>query len=174
MLIRLKKTRDGVVLACLRKAGDPEIQRTEHNGFFAPHDLMHYSVETTLGYYEAFFGLMASGWSFKNFTRHDDPDHRHPPPLAHVAENIVAVLSMHMREALVDDPEILSVLTEEINKDLASYMSRSTVCPPILTEGQIATIYRRFEGLFCRRKAVPIGEHLELAFPDDVGDPFPA
>ncbi|HTV47979.1 MAG TPA: hypothetical protein VMG59_06005 [Phycisphaerae bacterium] len=125
MLIRLKKTHEGVVLACLRKAGDAEIQRTGHNGFFAPHDLMHYSVETTLGYHEAFFGLVSSGWSFKNFTRHDDPDYRPPPPQADMAENIVAVLSMHVRDAVLDDPEILSMVTEEINSDLAASMSRS-------------------------------------------------
>ena len=165
MLIRLKKTHDGVVLACLRKAGDAEIQRTGHDGFFASHDLMHYSVETTLGYNEAFFGLMASGWSFRNFTRHDDPNYRPPPPQSDLAENIVAVLSMHLRDASLNDPDVLSIVTEEINRDLAASMSRSIVCPPVLTEAQIAAIYRRFDGLFRRWKALPTGEHLELPFP---------
>jgi hypothetical protein len=165
MLIRLKKTHDGVVLACHRKAGDAEIQRTGLNGFFAAHDLMHYSVETTLGYHEAFFGLMDSGWSFKNFTRHDDPDYRPPPPQAQMAENIVATLSLHLRDALPDDPEVLNILTEEINRDLAASMSRSAVCPPSLTRAKIAEIYRRFEELLCRWKALSIGEYLELAFP---------
>ena len=68
MIIRMKKTGEGVVLACLRDGGEPEIQRTGHGGFFALHDLLHYSVETTLGFDEGFFGLMASGWSFDDFT----------------------------------------------------------------------------------------------------------
>jgi hypothetical protein len=73
MLIRIKKIDDGVVMACLRDGHEAEVQRTRHGGFFALHDLLHYSVETVLGFDQAFLGLMASGWSFENFTRHDDP-----------------------------------------------------------------------------------------------------
>jgi hypothetical protein len=69
MIIRMKKTGEGVVLACLRDGGQPEVQRTGHGGFFALHDLLHYSVETTLGFGEGFFGLMASGWSFDELAR---------------------------------------------------------------------------------------------------------
>ena len=31
------------------------------------HDLIHYVVETTLGYREAFFGLLAAGWDIQDF-----------------------------------------------------------------------------------------------------------
>ena len=33
------------------------------------HDLVHYSVESVLGFRDAFFGLVAQGWDFKDFAR---------------------------------------------------------------------------------------------------------
>jgi hypothetical protein len=37
--------------------------------FFPAHDLLHYAVETTLGFHEAFFGLLAAGWAIDDFSR---------------------------------------------------------------------------------------------------------
>jgi hypothetical protein len=164
VLIRLKKIQDGVILACHRKADDAEIQRTGHGGFFGPHDLLHYAVETTLGYTEGFFGLVSSGWSFKNFTRHDDPNYRSPPSQAIVAENIVAAFFMHLPDASPGDPEVLNILTEEINGDLAACLSAGK--PPILTADQVAAIYLGFEELRRQWAAVPMDGHLELLFED--------
>jgi len=170
MLIRIKKTGGGVVTACLREGHEVEIQRTGHGGFFALHDLLHYSVETTLGFNEAFLGLMASGWSFTNFTRRDDPRHRPLPEQALIAEHLVNVLSLRVRDSAWEDDGLLQLLTEEINQDLAAAMGGCGVPAPKLAVADVATVYKTFDGFARRWATLPIGEHLELAFPPTPAD----
>ena len=165
MLIRMKKTGDGVVMTCLREGHAPEIQRTAHDGFFALHDLLHYAVETALGFDEAFLGLIATGWSFENFTRRDDPRYRPLPPQALAAEHIVNIFSLALREAVPQDQELVELLTEEINRDLAAAMRDSGVAAPKLAACEVAAICNTFGELSRRWAALPMGDALELAFP---------
>jgi hypothetical protein len=165
MLIRMKKTGDGVVMTCLREGQSPQIQRTAHDGFFALHDLLHYAVETTLGFDEAFLGLIAAGWSFENFTRRDDPRYRPLPGQALAAEHIVNIFSLALREAVPQDQELLELLTEEINRDLAAAMRDCGIVVPKLTARDIATITRTFGELSRRWAALSVGGELELTFP---------
>ena len=69
--IRIKKNADGsAALTLVRPDGTTTWQK--QNGklgrFFPLHDLTHYSVETALGYTNAFYGLVASGWDIGDFT----------------------------------------------------------------------------------------------------------
>ena len=57
----------------------------------AHHDLRHYAVETTLGYTQAFFGLLASGRDIQSFGTKDGVKD-HYPEEAMWAEWIVGVL----------------------------------------------------------------------------------
>src|SRR5215212_10875200 len=61
MIIRLAKGKNGKppTLTCVRDDGSSTWQRS--TDYFAHHDLIHYAVETTLGYQEAFLGLVAAG-----------------------------------------------------------------------------------------------------------------
>jgi hypothetical protein len=170
MLIRMKKVGEGVVMTCLREGHDAEIQRTGHSGFFALHDLLHYSVETTLGFDEAFLGLMASGWSFTNFTRHDEPRHRPVSAQALIAEHMVGVLSLHLHDPAWEDAELLELLTEEINQDLAAAMGGCGIPAPKLAAADVATVFQTFDGLARRWAALPLGDHLELPFPPTAAD----
>lgn len=165
MLVRMKKVSGGLVLTCLRQGSRAEIQRTGHGGFFALHDLLHYAVETTLGFDQAFLGLMASGWSFENFTRHDDPRYRPVPPQAVVAEHLVGILSQHLGDYPFADEKVLELLTEEINGDLAAIASEGAVSMPTLSAADVASIYTTYQELAGRWAALPLDEHLELAFP---------
>lgn len=165
MVIRLKKTGDGVVMTCLRDGHAAEIQRSGHDGFFALHDLLHYAVETTLGFDQAFLGLIASGWSFDNFTRRDDPRHRPLPGQALVAEHVVNLFSLALRTAPPQDPELLGLLTDEINRDLAAVMRKGDVPAPRLTVDHVTTICERFGELSRRWATLPVREHLQLTFP---------
>jgi hypothetical protein len=165
MIIRMKKNPDGVVMTCLREGHEPEIQRTGHNGFFALHDLLHYSVETTLGFDKAFFGLLASGWSFDNFTRHDDPLYRQPPPQSLIAEHLVGILSLHFPDPASKDEELLELVTADINRDLAASMANCEATAPILAVAEVAAIRRKFDELAQRWLALPLGEQIELCFP---------
>ena len=165
MLIRMKKTDGGVVMTCLREGHAPEIQRTAHDGYFALHDLLHYAVETALGFDEAFLGLIAAGWSFENFTRRDDPRYRALPPQALAAEHIVNIFSLALRQALPQDQELAELLTEEINRDLAAAMRDSGIAAPKLSPREVAAICNTFGELSLRWAALPMGDGLELTFP---------
>jgi hypothetical protein len=165
VLIRLKKLDGGVVLALLRDGASTAVQRTGHNGFFALHDLMHYAVETTLKYDRAFFGLMASGWSFENFTRRDDPNYRTIPDEAIVVEHLVGTMTRHHRDASARDGDSLAILADDINADLAASLSQTGVAPPALASARIRSIYDRFDRLAGEWTAIPVGGLMELAFP---------
>jgi len=151
-------------MTCLREGRQPEIQRTGHGDFFALHDLLHYSVETTLGFNEAFFGLLASGWSFDNFTRHDDPRYRRPPAQSIIAEHLVGILSLHFADPASEDEGLLELVTEEINRDFAAAAANCGAVP-ILTAADVGAIRRKFDELAQRWMEMPLGEHLELRFP---------
>jgi hypothetical protein len=61
MIIRLSKGKKAKppTLTCVRDDGTLTWQRSSEH--FAHHDLIHYAVETALGYREAFLGLVAAG-----------------------------------------------------------------------------------------------------------------
>jgi hypothetical protein len=68
MVIQLKKGRDGpATLACVRADGS----RTwgKEHPFFPLHDLTHCAVESVLGFDQAFFGLIATGWNIDDFAK---------------------------------------------------------------------------------------------------------
>ena len=68
MTIELKKTKDGPPsLSCVRADGTRTWARVQP--FFPAHDLTHCAVESVLGFREAFFGLVASGWDLDDFAQ---------------------------------------------------------------------------------------------------------
>lgn len=171
MLIRLKKTRDGVVLSCVRADGSVAVQRTGHAGFFALHDLMHYAVETTLGLRRAFLGLMAEGWSFETFGDRDDPRYRSMPADAVVAEHLVDIISRGLRERAWADPDLLGVWCDDVNAELAGELAHTGLAPLRVDPDALAATCRAFHSLAERWAAVPIGGHLELPYPPDTPPP---
>ena len=167
MLIRLKKTRDGVVLTCLRDGGSVAVQRTRHGGFFALHDLMHYAVETTMGFRNAFFGLMAQGWGFDTFGDRADPRYLSMPDEAIVAEHLVDIITRGIRAPVWSDTELLVVWTDEINADLAASLHQHGRAAQPVEPSRLAAICRCFQDLASRWAQVPVGGHLELEFGAD-------
>ena len=72
LLIRIKKKTDGsAALSCVRADGSTTWQRQDgqQGRFFPLHDLTHYAVESVLGFHNAFFGLLASGWDISDFEK---------------------------------------------------------------------------------------------------------
>ncbi len=165
MLIRLKKTRDGVVLTCVRDGGTVGVQRTGYGGYFALHDLMHYAVETTLGFGDAFFGLMAQGWDFATFGDRNDPRYRAMPAEAVIAEHLVDILTRGIRESAWRDPDLLAIWADDVNAELGASLGRAGLPAFRVEPASLAAICRAFRALADRWAAVPVGEHLELAFP---------
>lgn len=88
MLIRLKKAdRGSAALSYIRADGSSTWQKA--TPYFAMHDLMHFAVESTLGYQHAFLGLLASGKDLRDF----ETNAKHwLPQEAHWAEIITGQL----------------------------------------------------------------------------------
>ena len=66
MILRFKKGKEGKpsAFACVRADGSATYQRMT---LPAEHDLGHYAVETTMGWREAFLGLVAAGRDLDSF-----------------------------------------------------------------------------------------------------------
>src|SRR5207248_8783997 len=72
MVIQWKKGRDGPPnLTCVRADGTRTWRRV--HPFFPTHDLVHCAVESVFGLTQAFFGLVASGWSLDDFDQRVAP-----------------------------------------------------------------------------------------------------
>ena len=62
MIIHFKKdTESKYTLHCVRNDGTETYKKYDWGMFQVEHDIMHYVVETILGYKNAFYGLIASG-----------------------------------------------------------------------------------------------------------------
>jgi hypothetical protein len=68
--IQFTKRADGsVILRCVRRDGSATWERRDkHALFFSFHDLIHLAVETSLGFRQGFYGLLADGWDIADTT----------------------------------------------------------------------------------------------------------
>ncbi len=151
MLIQITKRADGAgILRCVRDDGSMtwQKQNARHAAHFAPHDLTHYAVETTLGIRRGFFGLVSEGWEIDDTTGKGS---RGPlPPEAGAAETIVGMLDAERASGKYWTPEELREFGSEVARQL--------------TQDQIAAIRKRRSELFQQWAAVPPGGVLELTF----------
>jgi len=160
MLIRFSRPKGTPVLTCVRDDGTMTWSKSAHGGFFGPHDLMHYAVETTLGMRRAFFGLIAEGWEVTTFAELGAA--RLPAEALH-AEQIVNLLLQEASEA-----EARSA--EEFNATLAAAIAAARKPQPavtMLTELQLRRIRERFAELSARYRSLGEGASLEVQFPWD-------
>jgi hypothetical protein len=105
MLIRFKKGKNRYkhkpdTLTCIRDDGTVTWNHI-HRGF-VQHDFAHYVVETTLGFQNAFFGLVAKGYDIPDFSL---PTSKRPskiPPEAMEVEPIVALLQAELWDSIPD------------------------------------------------------------------------
>lgn len=154
MLIRLKKGATVPVLTCIRDDGSTTWAKTPHGGFFPRHDLMHYAVETTLYFRDAFFGLVAGGWSIEAFT---EPGATQRLPVeAQQAEFLVEQLEREHRFG--ERPT-----AEAFNATIAESLRQAGLTPyRSLLQKELDAIRSRFEELLARYVALPDGRQLEL------------
>ena len=154
MLIRLKKDATAPVLTCIRDDGSTTWAKMPYGSFFPRHDLMHYALETVLGFREAFFGLIASGWSVEAFT---EPGVAKRLPLeAKYAEFLVEQLEREHRSGECST-------ADAFNATIADSVRQANLAPnrPLLQK-EIDAIRARFEELLARYVALPDGKKLEL------------
>ena len=151
MKIRIKKGKNRYkhkpdTLTCIRDDGSVTWSHIHHG--FALHDLTHYVVETSLGFNNAFFGLIEKGYNIPDFNL---PKSKRPfqiPEEAISVEPIVALLQMEHWESF---PEKL------IDTD-------SQELPPNLTSEQINNMRNRLQELIQKWESILPGESLELEY----------
>jgi len=158
--IQFTKRKDGnTVLRCVRDDESLTWQRNEnqHALFFPIHDLMHYAVETELGFERGFFGLIAEGWDIAETTG-KTPQGALPNEALEV-EYLVSAFSAE-RAGGAD------ASAAEFNELAATFASAKGMPPPRqLTDQELAKVRARFDELAMKWRALPPGETLELPFP---------
>jgi len=158
--IHFTKRKDGnTVLRCVRDDGSVTWQRNEdqHALFFPVHDLLHYAVESELGFAQGFFGLIAAGWNIDETT---GKSARGPlPPEALEVEQIV---SSFTAERNSDSPWSAA----DFNDQAAAHAkTRGLPEPRRFTEQQLTNVRGRMNELFKRWRDLPEAETLQLEFP---------
>jgi hypothetical protein len=156
LTIRLKKTPDAPpVLTGVRADGSATWQHS--NAAFPEHDLVHYCVESALGFRDAFFGLIAQGWNLGDF---GNGWPRGPLPAeAAMAEAIVGEV---WRTFLSREP----LSADELNGRVAAHRAERQLAPARqVTTSELQAIQSRLGELALQWRTLPHGGTLELIFP---------
>jgi hypothetical protein len=125
-------------------------QSQRHAVHFTHHDLTHFAVETTLGYEQGFFGLIASGWDIEDTTGKGARG-----PLPEEAGEVESVVGLF-------DTERASGTLWTADEFANSAPRRLT---HTLDEAAIQAIRSTRGDLFRRWAKVDIGGKLDLEFP---------
>ena len=160
LLIRIKKKTDGsAALTCTRADGSVTWQRQDGQlgRFFPLHDLTHYAVEQTLGFSQAFYGLLADGWDMSDFGR--DSARGKPPEQALLAELIVGFFDLERATGVIGT-------VDDFNEKIVTWYADNDRPVPTfrLTEAAIEKIRALRAEVFAKWKALPPGEALEIPF----------
>ncbi len=151
MIIRFKKGKHQGkhkpdTLTCIRD--DSSITWTHLHSGFVQHDLGHYVAETTCGFKNAFFSLVAKGHDIPDFSRPKSERPFEIPQEATAVEPLVALLQAELWESFP------APLLE----------SNSACLPPNVTEAQIESMRKQLRELLRRWGNLEPGESMELEF----------
>ena len=146
-------------LSCTRKDGS-ETWSKIHPGL-AIHDLIHYVVETSLGFHNAFYGLLAQGYNIEDFDlpRIERPSALLPKNLPFEAIYTEFLVGLFQMELLNDEyyPNFNGLLKDIYEeKDLKGFR-------PLAPE-QITNIRLKIKELNQSWKTISYGEALILDF----------
>jgi len=143
-------------LRCVRADGSATWQKQvmRHAAFFALHDLTHFAVESTLGFRNGFFGLVAQGWEIEETT---GKGARGPlPSEAAEVEYIVGTL-----DAERASDEVWTV--EDFNAHAAIHAkSAGLPAPRRLTDEELSHVRTQIADLFGAWRSIETGKTLEL------------
>jgi len=162
MPVRLTRKSDGSAFTFIRDDGSVTTSRARDSGFFATHDLMHYAVESVLGFTRGFLGLLSAGHEIGEWEDAGSALRRDPPVEAMHAETLVGMLHL---KASTDGIDALAGASEEINGHLRTYFAGGgTPTTPLLPE-QTRAIADLYQDLLTRWRGVPVGGAMELPWP---------
>ena len=159
MILRFKKGREGKpsAFACIRADGSATYQAPL--ALPVQHDLLHYAVETTMNWRNAFLGMVASGRDMDSFgTKNGITD-------TYTQEEIWAETTV----GLLQWPALSQggVWTDEDLLALSQQSSAEQGIPaPPLTLPLLHEMRERAAALFRQWDDLPEGETMELVFPE--------
>jgi hypothetical protein len=154
--IRFTKRADGVVIVhCTRRDNSVTWQRHDKHGvFFSFHDLIHFVVETTLGFSHGFFGLLADGWDIVDTT--GDGPRGKPPIDAMFVEHIVGLFAGERSGGAEPLPAAeFNALIEQMT---------GLRLPHQFTDSELNATRSRIDALHQQWAAVAAGSSMELIF----------
>lgn len=125
---------------------------------FLQHDMLHYIVETTLGFQNAFYGLIAEGRDITEFgTRQGRKDVY--PDEAVAVEFIVGLLQVEMRgPAPPDNDSFFAMLALTCEKQNLPFLQS-------LTPEQLDAIRAASHAWSEQWEKLPVGKSMEVPFP---------
>jgi hypothetical protein len=159
MRVQFTKRNDGgVVLQFIRLDGSTTWRRYDKHGvFFSYHDLTHFAVETSLGFQQGFYGLIAGGWDIADT---EGKGTRGKPPIeAGLVEYIVGLFSAERVGGSAP------LTAEEFNKQLRDMVTPHHI--PVdreFTGTELAMTRNLIRDLYDRWSCVPQGSRFELTF----------
>ena len=122
-----------------------------------PHDLLHYAVETTLGYRNAFYGLVAGGRDIASFgTKNGMKD-----VYTEEAQWVEFIVGLLQWPAVGGGPPIPDA---EFFTSLEGYAKEHGLTAPSITPSQLAEMRAKARELHCQWAELEEGGVLELPF----------
>jgi len=156
VIIKLKKGKDGPsTLACIRSDGSATWAKL--HPFFPLHDLTHCSVESVLGFDEAFFGLVASGWDIDAFAQPGAGARL--PDQAKWAENIVGIFDRERASGETWSADSFNQMLQ------ASLVAQKVSGFRKLSDRDLSGVRHLRDALHRQWLQLPVGASLEVAFP---------
>ena len=158
-IIFTKRKGSQASLRCVRDDGSETWSNTPYPAMVL-HDLIHYVVETELGFRRAFYGLLAEGYDISNFSL---PRDQRPaalqsidlPPEAQQTEILVGLLQT---EYVENTPYI------RFTSLLVEVCLQKKVLPPSLSDAQLKAIRTRIAQLWYQWQTLGEKEMLQLKF----------
>jgi len=144
-------------LRCIRRDGSETATSMPRQGIL-PHDLLHYVVESALGWRHGFLGMIADGadigWTMQQT---HDPANRDIADQAIHAEAVVESLQAQLWSGAFDEASFLDGL-----RDACQARGHSV---PILATGAGAALFEQASALNARWQQVPFHGALALEMP---------
>jgi hypothetical protein len=158
-LISFRKQRDKPPVFTFRRS-DGSLTWSKLRNLPIEHDLAHYAVETTLGFTEAFYGLLDQGFATDDFElpREKRPHALLPASLpleAQQAEHLVGLLQTEL--ICGPNPDFFLHLRQALD-------SKGLAYPNQLTGVELAAIRLSFSKLLQQWEILPVDEQVELPF----------
>jgi len=146
------------VLRCLRDNGSVSWQKQEgkYAAFFPIHDLMHYAVETELGFRRGFYGLIAEGWEIAETTGKTPRG-----PLPNETLEVEYLVSAFSAERASGD----MTSADDFNQLAATFaQAKGMPEPRQLSDQDLLRVRARFDELAAKWRGLPADAAIQLAF----------